>query len=318
MRVAKRLLSCGVSLASFAFTASIALAQAAPIGTLALVPFANAPFPYNGDIPETGEPFFDVVSNGVRGHTSPRGGIYWENQTYSDNRSLLFVPNGFDPNQPAAIVVFFHGNEATLERDVALRQDVPAQLARSGLNAVLVAPQFARDALDSSAGRFWEPGAFAAYLGEASDQLAAVMGDQRLAARFDRLPVILVAYSGGYYPAAYAATLGGSRRLCGIILLNSLFGEEDYFARWISGRGAGFFFSAYSIASLSWNQSLQAMLAETGIGYMMAPTAIEAGRVIFRPVTNAVDHDAFVTNAWTLDPLQALLSQVANSGACQG
>ena len=62
------------------------------------------------------------------------------------------------------IVVFFHGNGATLTRDVRNRQQVPRQIVESGLNAVLVAPQFAVDAADSSAGRFWEPGVFAQFM----------------------------------------------------------------------------------------------------------------------------------------------------------
>ncbi len=317
MHTMKRLLGHLSTIAAFGL-ASVASAQT-PIGTLALVPFETAPFPYDGVSLDTGRPFFDVTSNGVRGHRSIRGGVYWEQETYRDNRSLLFAPVGFDPNEPAAIVVFFHGNEATLERDVANRQDVPGQLARSGLNAVLVAPQFAVDALDSSAGHFWEQGAFAAYVGEAGDHLADLLGDRRLANRFDRLPVILVAYSGGYYPAAFATAVGGSRRICGIILLDALFGEEDYFAGWIAQRGAGFFYSAYTIQSQYWNENLQRMLTGAGVGYSVSTeTPLGDGQVIFRPVPRTVDHYAFVTEAWTHDPLQELLSQIASSGACLG
>ena len=54
------------------------------------------------------------------------------------------------------------------QRDVVGRQAVVDQLEASGLNAVLVAPQFAVDALDSSAGHFWLPGAFAAFMDEAA------------------------------------------------------------------------------------------------------------------------------------------------------
>ena len=145
-----------------AMTAAAAQApkrELAPLSSskIALVPFENSPFPYRGQIPEKNKPFIDVIEDGRLGHTSPRGGIYWEDQTYSDRRALLYIPRGFDPRRPALIVVFFHGNEATLTRDVRNRQEVPRQLAESGLNAVLVAPQFAVNALDSSAGRFWEP-----------------------------------------------------------------------------------------------------------------------------------------------------------------
>ena len=68
------------------------------------------------------------------------------------------------------IIVFFHGNNATLSRDVIARQQIVRQLADSGLNAVLVAPQLAVDAQDSSAGRFWSPGGFAAFLERGADE----------------------------------------------------------------------------------------------------------------------------------------------------
>src|SRR5262245_57156666 len=181
-------------------------------GKTALVPFDSAPFPYRGIMPgdETHDdaPFLDARNGDRRGHTTPRGGVYWEDETYNDRRSLLYIPPGFDRRGKAAIVVFLHGNQATLTRDVIRRQHVPQQLAASNLNAVLVAPQLAIDALDSSAGGFWEDGAFARYLREADEHLAKLAGDGMTAKDFARMPVILVAYSGGYLPAAWALEVG--------------------------------------------------------------------------------------------------------------
>ena len=100
--------------------------------------------------------------------------MLWEDQTYSDRHVLLAASPQFNPNAPGAMVVYFHGNQATLSRDVLGRQQAPQQVARSNLNAVLVAPQLAYDALDSSAGNFWRPGAFAEFLNEADAKLAAL------------------------------------------------------------------------------------------------------------------------------------------------
>ena len=129
------------------------------------------------------------------------------------------------------IVVYFHGNGATLERDVIDRQQTVKQVADSGLNAVLLAPQFARDAQDSSAGSFWTPGLFAQFLDEAASKMATLLGEPHARAVFARSPVVLAAYSGGYNPAAYAASVGGAgARLKGMILLDALYGETDRFA----------------------------------------------------------------------------------------
>ena len=118
-----------------------------------LASFEHSAFPYHGLIPnyqETGKtrPFLDVDDNGRLGHSSPRGGIHWEDQTYSDRSVLLAAPQSFDPARPGVIIVFFHGNMATLSRDVIARQQIVRQLADLGLNAVLVAPQLAVDAQD--------------------------------------------------------------------------------------------------------------------------------------------------------------------------
>jgi len=48
---------------------------------------------------------------------------------------------------------------------------------------VLVAPQFAFDAADSSAGKFWEPDGFKHFLDETAKKLASLYGDQRSARR---------------------------------------------------------------------------------------------------------------------------------------
>ena len=50
------------------------------------------------------------------------------------------------------------------------------------MNAVLVAPQFALDALNSSAGNFWTPGDFARFLDEAASRMAELYGKEAPAA----------------------------------------------------------------------------------------------------------------------------------------
>ena len=202
-----------------------------------------------------------------RGH-SARGGTYWEDQTYSDQRVLLHIPKGFDPRRPALMVVFFHGNEATLTRDVRNRQAVPRQVAESGLNAVLVAPQFAVNALDSSAGRFWEPGVFTQFLREAGERLTELYGDERARGAFHGAPVVIAAYSGGYNPAAFILHSGrADDRLRGLVLLDALFGELDKFADWLAKRPPAFFVSAFGKAARQENAALQRMLTERGVRF---------------------------------------------------
>jgi hypothetical protein len=280
-----------------------------------LASFQNSAFPYHGIIPnyaDTGKsrPFLDVDDNGRLGHSSPRGGIHWEDQTYSDRSVLLAAPRSFDPAKPAVIIVFFHGNNATLSRDVIARQQIVRQLADSGLNAVLVAPQLAVDAPDSSAGRFWTPGGFAAFLGEAQTKLGDLYPSARGA--FRRMPVVIVAYSGGYLPAAYSLAVGGDgARVRGLVLLDALYGEQEKFVRWAEGPGRNaFFISAYSTSSREGNEAVRAELSAAGVQTVSGlPAELTPGVVAFIDA-GSVDHNDFVTSAWGGEPLRDILSRI--------
>ena len=280
-----------------------------------LTAFQNSAFPYHGLIPnyqETGKtrPFLDVDDNGRLGHSSPRGGLLWEDQTYNDRTVLLAAPQSFDPGQPGVIIVFFHGNQATLTRDVIARQQIVRQLADSGLNAVLIAPQLAVDAPDSSAGRFWSPGGFAAFLNEAEGKLGDFYPSARGA--FRRMPVVIVAYSGGYLPAVYSLTVGGETgRVRGLVLLDALYGERDKFVSWVEGPGRNaFFVSAYSTSSREGNMAIESELQQAGLKTEDAlPATLSPGELAFVDA-GMVDHNDFVTSAWGGAPLRDIFSRM--------
>ena len=154
-----------------------------------LIAFDASAFPYAGTVPETNKPFLDVRQGKRRGHTTSRGDVYWEDPTYHDRRSLLHLPAGYTAALPGLIVLFLHGQGATLERDVLARQGIARQVDESGQNVALVAPQLALDALDSSAGNFWRPGHFARYIDEAAERLMRLYGDRRAGPHFNASPV---------------------------------------------------------------------------------------------------------------------------------
>src|SRR5204863_4504733 len=149
-----------------------------------LVSMKSSAFPYFGNNPRSEAPFLDIANGERRGHRSYSGKVYWQDETYNDSRVLVYVPEHFDARKPGVIVVFFHGNGATLERDVRDRQLVPQQISDSGVNTVLLAPQLAVDAADSSAGKFWQPGGLKRFVAESTDHLARLYGDPGAAKTF--------------------------------------------------------------------------------------------------------------------------------------
>lgn len=251
-----------------------------------LVPFATAPFPSEG----SGRP-------------------------YKDNRVLMHVPKGFNPNRPAVMIVFFHGHRATLERDVWKRQQVPAQISASGINAVLVAPQFAVDAADSNPGKFANPGGFGRFLDEAAKHFADLTDDPASARMFANMPIIIVAYSGGYVPAAWSIYRGGlgKNRIRGVVLLDALYGELDKFVPWITKSRPGFFVSAFTSSTRRQNNALEQILAEKNVPYSTG-TVLDARKwrdgVTFLETGPSVVHRDYVTRSWTENPIKDVLARL--------
>jgi hypothetical protein len=273
----------------------------------ALIDFATAPFPYEGTMPGSDRPFLDAGEAGHRGHTNFRGHVLWESETFNDNRVLLHIPPAFDPSRPGVMIVFFHGHGANLARDVRDRQEVPAQITASGMNAVLVAPQFAVNAADSSAGKFWEPGGFKRFLDEAARQLAALEGDPRSAAAFANMPIVIVAYSGGYGPTLAVLDHGGANpRIRGIVMMDALYSGMGRFASWIAGNRTGFFVSSFTPHNRGRNGELEEMLNERSIAHDTELHRHLAGSVTFLDA-GGISHRDFVNHAWADMPLRDIL-----------
>ncbi|MCK1652326.1 alpha/beta hydrolase [Bradyrhizobium sp. 149] len=278
-----------------------------------LVSMKSSAFPYFGNNPASDAPFLNISKGNRRGHRSYSGRVFWQDETYSDNRVLMHVPEHFDVRKPGVIVVFFHGNGATLERDVRDRQLVPQQVTDSGANAILLAPQMAVDAADSSAGKFWQAGGLKRFLEESANHLARLTGDPNSARAFADMPVVIVGYSGGFLPTAWSLEVGGiSDRVRGVVLLDAVYGEMDKFASWIESHRSGFFVSSYTRHTARRDRELMSMLRQKGISVsedMDGP--LRPGSVVFVETGDGITHREYVTRAWTRDPLKDILVKMS-------
>jgi len=279
----------------------------------ALIGLKSSAFPYNGNNPRTDTPFLNVSNGDRHGHRSYSGRVYWQDETFNDNRVLMHVPEHFDANKPGVIVVFFHGHGATLERDVRDRQLLPQQISDSGANAVLLAPQLAFDAADSSAGKFWQPGGLKRFINESADHLAKLYGDPSAAKTFANMPIVIVGYSGGFVPTAWSLEVGGlGNRVRGVVLLDAVYGELDKFASWVANNRSGFFVSAYTQYTQRHDQELMQMIRDKGISVsddMDGP--LRPGSVVFVKTPEGVTHRDYVTHAWTDRPVREVLAKMA-------
>ncbi|MBR0845259.1 alpha/beta hydrolase [Bradyrhizobium liaoningense] len=278
-----------------------------------LVSMKSSAFPYFGNNPASDAPFLNISKGDRRGHRSYSGRVYWQDETYSDSRVLVHVPEHFDVRKPGVIVVFFHGNGATLERDVRDRQLVPKQITDSGANAVLLAPQMAVDAADSSAGKFWQAGGLKRFMEESANHLARLTGDPDSARAFANMPIVIVGYSGGFLPTAWSLEVGGiSDRVRGVVLLDAVYGEMDKFVSWIESHRSGFFVSSYTRYTARRDRELMSMLRQKGISVsedMDGP--LRPGSVVFVETGDGITHRDYVTRAWTRDPLKDVLVKMS-------
>jgi hypothetical protein len=281
----------------------IPLPQAAPRlpavhdAKTSLINFETAPFPYQGKRPGSEKPF-----NG-------------DSEIFKDSRVLLHIPEGFDARKPGVMVVFFHGHGANLSDDVRDRQQVPAQISESGINAVLVAPQFAVNAADSSAGKFWDQDGFKRFLDESAKQFAKLNGDPKAARAFARMPVVIVAYSGGFGPTLSVLEHGGTNsRIRGIVLLDALYAGTEKFANWISANRTAFFVSAYTPHIRRFNTDLERLLKDKSIAFSseLKPDRLP-GSVTFLP-TGDISHRDFVNHAWAANPIKDILLRLDEAG----
>lgn len=278
-----------------------------------IVNMKSGPFPYDGKLPGSEVPFLDVASEtGRRGHTGLGGRVYWADETFNDNRTLFHIPANFDIRRPAVIVVFLHGHGATLDRDVHLRQKLPEQISQSGVNAVLVAPQLAVDAADSSAGRFWQTGGFAKFMGEAAQSLGKLHGGKNAVRAFTSMPVIIVSYSGGFQAAAYAIEKGGlKRRVRGLVLMDSLYGELDRFTAWLKSDPGAFLVSTYLGSTQDHNAEFARRLTAASISYgTELPPVLKPGSITIMPAGTDITHRDLMTTAWTASPVADLLRRL--------
>jgi hypothetical protein len=159
---------------------------------------------------------------------------------YGDDTVIVFVPEHFRyrPEEGVSALVHFHGHNSTAERALAAHE-LREQLVDSRQNAVLVVPQLAVLAADSSCGRLDSPGGFARLLGDALPAAAregrVTLGDSTFPDRARLGGVCISAHSGGYHAAACSLREGGVE-VRETYLFDALYAESDVFRDWVIAR----------------------------------------------------------------------------------
>lgn len=91
---------------------------------------------------------------------------------FNDNSAIIFVPKQFDKNKPWQYFLWFHGwnnNIYSTIEQFKLRE----QLTASGINAILVMPEAAKNAQDSYCGKWEQANYFNRFMQDVTDKLVA-------------------------------------------------------------------------------------------------------------------------------------------------
>lgn len=162
---------------------------------------------------------------------------------HRDSTVIVFVPAHHRPAPGGKIqlVVHFHGHNSTAERAMVAHQ-LREQLFDSKQNAILVVPELAVLAPDSSAGKLEAQGGFSRLL---DDVLATLDSREARAALGASAPgrdatpgrICVSAHSGGYHAAACAIRSGGVN-IHEVYLFDALYADTEIFRDWVvAGRG---------------------------------------------------------------------------------
>jgi len=222
------------------------------------------------------------VERGKRGHTLTFSLVHAPfpaaGAPYKDATVMVFVPHHFRlPKRRAVdVVVHFHGHFNTA-RSAMQRHQLREQLYDSKQNAVLVVPQGALNAADSSGGKLERAGGLRRMLSELvavlrSGRVSRVLKKSSLAGARGIGMVCLSAHSGGYRVAAACLRRGGIN-VNEVYLFDALYGELAAFRRWVlarkgkKGRRRHKLISHYAAGKVAANNlKLMAQLRRAGVG----------------------------------------------------
>ncbi len=250
-------------------TGSELLCQDRPNCLLTLIAsLSHAPFPYHGQVGDLQTPFLDGRDPVTHQpyHTVTPGLLYLEDPHYLDNRVLIHLPKHFKKDRPFEILLFFHGHNSELRQSLLKEMALIEQINATGRNLILIAPQMALNAMDSSPGKLYRPQGFKRLLVNVEFILKHHLG-KKFARKFNQAPIILAAFSGGYRAVAYTLDRGFASgreldgRIKGVILLDALFGELEKFQHWLQRpTRQGFFINLHTTATRTESMQLEQRL----------------------------------------------------------
>lgn len=162
--------------------------------------------------------------------------LYNTKDHYSNSNVLIITPKNFHATTKTDMIFWFHGWNNNIDSALVF-YGLSRQFAESGVNAVLVLAETAKDAPDSYGGKLEQPNTFRRLV---SDVLQKLNKEKMLTANCTAGNVILAGHSGAYRVMA-GILQNGNVLVNEVILFDALYADTDQFMNWLtSGNDARF------------------------------------------------------------------------------
>ena len=166
-------------------------------------------------------------SNRLKGHLGA-GVFYSATEHYMDSSVLIIAPKKLDAKKKVDMIFWFHGWHNNIDNSASYYQ-LTRQFIESGLNAVLVLPEAAKDAADSYGGKLERQGMFKALVG---DVLKGLKNKKLIGIDCKAGHILLGGHSGGGEVMSYIVEKGGVE-VNEAVLFDALYDGKEKFVGWI-------------------------------------------------------------------------------------
>lgn len=217
-------------------------------------------------------------------------------RSYTDDRVMLLVPDGYRPGATVDLVIEYHGFRNEIVHSDA-GHHYRQQLALSRKNAILVEPQGPYEAADGSGGKHDEKDGLARFVKEV---LATLVREGVVPDGASPGKLVLAGHSGAYQVIAHELDHGGVE-VCEVDLHDALYGLLPSFRSWASVEGHKLVsVSTRDAGTRANNATLRDQLESDGI--VVATDESEASlahaRVVIAPVDVAHDCSTYARLRW--------------------
>jgi hypothetical protein len=203
---------------------------------------------------------------------------------YADSSVIIITPKNFRANKTVEMIFWFHGWNNNID-SALVRYGLSRQFAESGINAVLVLAETARDAPDSYGGRLEQKNIFNKLVNNVLEEL---VGRHMIATTARPGNVILAGHSGAYRVMANILQ-NGNVPVNEVILFDALYADTDKFLTWLTAAGDHRFIDLYTDNGGTFDETKDLMRqvknlhipADSLEESALTPTILQNNKIIF-------------------------------------